>query len=96
MLSAADFPEVFPWMSGRPEHVRGSSTRPSMAKCIARWEDDGGRTLRSSDVRRAANETRDFDLASDPWVLPLAACAIPALAIATMAVVTASCIAQLR
>lgn len=96
MLSAADFPEVFPWMAGRPVHVLGSSTRPSMAKCIARWENDGGRTLRSSDVRRPANEPAVPHLEPDPWVLPLAACAIPALAIATMAIVAAACIAQLR
>jgi hypothetical protein len=83
-------------MAGRPEHVRGSPTRPSMANCIARWEDDGGRALRSNNVRRPPDEIGDSDLASDPWVLPLAACAIPALAAATMAVVTASCIAQLR
>lgn len=96
MLSAADFPEVFPWMIGRPGHARGSSTRPTMANRIARWEDDGGRTLRSYDLRRPTDETGDADLASDPWVLPLAACAIPALAIATMVVVVASCVAQLR
>ena len=42
MISKADFGELFPELF-RPSDMERSVAEPS-AKCLARWEDDGGRT----------------------------------------------------
>ena len=86
MLSDADFPDIFPWMAGRKEEDAGD--RSPTASCIARWEDDGGRIGRAGEGRPRA----DALLAAQPWVVGFAA---PALAIATMAIVTAFIAVQL-
>lgn len=98
MLSAADFPEIFPWMAERSAgQARASSIKPPAPSCIAKWEDDGGQMLRSSRNRQPTSEpVTSTGLAPNPWVLPFAACAIPALTVAAMAIVVASCIAQPR
>lgn len=84
MISEADFPHVFPWMSGCPSgQARAAGVEPPAPGCIARWEDDGGLTL----VDRP--EVSSFSLER---FSPLATFAVPpALALATLALVSVSC-----
>lgn len=58
MMSAADFPDVFPWMReidtcGKADRSSKKSIRTPWAydECIARWEDDDGRVLKDSPSR---------------------------------------------
>lgn len=48
MICKADFEELFPDLF-RPTDIEPSAAKPS-AKCLARWEDDGGRTTSASTV----------------------------------------------
>lgn len=60
MLCKADFEELFPELF-RPSDMVSSVAEPS-AKCLARWEDDGGRTTSASVIplpqRRPIQEAR--------------------------------------
>jgi hypothetical protein len=68
MMSAADFPEVFPWM----REPRVKHPTPS---CIARWEDDGGRCLEfswghpSAELRNRIPERPEDNPADLRWSL---------------------------
>ncbi len=60
MICEADFEELFPDRFG-PKEIDPSAATPS-ASCLARWEDDGGRTT-SADIiplshRRPIREAR--------------------------------------
>jgi hypothetical protein len=99
MLSAADFPAVFPWMAERlPRHERKGTIQLPTASCIARWEDDGGRTLNPvSGNRPPTDELRvSRDSVTNLWVVPLVAFTVPALAVATMAILSTSWTSPLR
>ncbi|WP_343504825.1 MULTISPECIES: hypothetical protein [Roseobacteraceae] len=60
MISKADFGELFPELF-RPSDMERSVAEPS-AKCLARWEDDGGRTTSTNIIllpnRRPMQEAR--------------------------------------
>ena len=60
MLCKADFEELFPDLF-RPKDIEPSAARPS-ARCLARWEDDGGRTTSANIIplphRRPIQEAR--------------------------------------
>lgn len=60
MLCKADFEELFPDLF-RPKYIEPSAARPS-ARCLARWEDDGGRTTSANIIplphRRPIQEAR--------------------------------------
>ncbi|TCO68705.1 hypothetical protein [Rhodovulum euryhalinum] len=43
MICKADFEELFPDLFG-PKDIEPLAATPS-ARCLARWEDDGGRTI---------------------------------------------------
>ncbi len=85
MLSAADFPDVFPTMAERlPGHARESRIEPA----IARWEDDGGRTSNRASASRPPSREREVSSGLVPWFVPFAVA--PALAVATMAILGGS------
>ena len=72
MLSAADFPMVFPWMAEQsPGHQRERRLRRPTATCIARWEDDGGRTLNPPSLSRPPGPPVSMDAATVQWVVLL-------------------------
>ncbi|MBN8189995.1 hypothetical protein JF540_25245 [Salipiger thiooxidans] len=60
MICKADFEELFPELF-RPSDMERSVADPG-AKCLARWEDDGGRTTSTNIIplphRRRMQETR--------------------------------------
>ena len=60
MICKADFEELFPELF-RPSDMVRSVAEPS-AKCLARWEDDGGRTTSANIIpmphRRPIQEAR--------------------------------------
>ncbi len=60
MICKADFEELFPELF-RPSDMERSVAEPS-AKCLARWEDDGGRTTSTNIIplphRRPMQEAR--------------------------------------
>ncbi|KAA8606069.1 hypothetical protein AL036_16185 [Salipiger aestuarii] len=60
MICKADFEELFPDLLG-PKVRRPSAAGPS-AECVARWEDDGGRTTSANIIplprRRPIQEAR--------------------------------------
>jgi len=60
MICKADFEELFPELF-RPSATVSSVAEPS-AKCLARWEDDGGRTTSATIIplshRRLIQEAR--------------------------------------
>ncbi len=60
MICKADFEELFPELF-RPSDMVKSVAEPS-AKCLARWEDDGGRTTSANIIllphRRPIQEAR--------------------------------------
>ena len=60
MICKADFEELFPELF-RPSDMERSVAEPS-AKCLARWEDDGGRTTSANVIplphRRPIQEAR--------------------------------------
>ena len=79
MISAADFPDVFPYMAGSP--TRG---------CIERWENEGGRALpQPAGGRPRTDEPTAFDGPAECFV-PFLVLAVPALAVATLAIASAS------
>jgi hypothetical protein len=61
MISAVDFPEVFPWM-------REDGARDPDPHCLARWEDDGGRAPEISWRRPSADlPERSAPGPTEPW-----------------------------
>ncbi len=68
MISAADFPDVFPWMakSGADrarglkasQPIRNRSVQWEYDECLARWEDDGGWPGKPSSLY--ASTSREF------------------------------------
>ena len=56
MICKADFEELFPELF-RPSDIVKSVAEPS-ARCLARWEDDGGRTT-SANIIPAATPPAD-------------------------------------
>ncbi len=60
MICKADFEELFPELF-RPSDLERSVAEPG-AKCLARWEDDGGRTTSTNIIplphRRSIQEVR--------------------------------------
>ena len=97
MLSAADFPDVFPWMAERlPGDERETRIEPPTASCIARWEDDGGRTLERASGSRPPTGGREVPSEWVPWFVPFVAFPAPALAVATVAILNTSWTAPLR
>lgn len=70
MLSAADFPMVFPWMTEpSPARERTDGLPLPAAHDIARWEDDGGRTRRASARRRPDGPPAPWDVATAQWAV---------------------------
>ncbi|HMQ91688.1 MAG TPA: hypothetical protein PKA33_06775 [Amaricoccus sp.] len=62
MISAADFDELFPSMSRpRRHHAPGTEPRSPGEACIARWEDDGGRTFRGFPAHHIVPSVCDDD-----------------------------------
>ena len=91
MLSAADFPDVFPWMAERlPGDERQTRIELPTASCIARWEDDGGRTLERASGSRPPTNGREVSSDWVPWFVPFVAFPAPALAVAAMAILSTS------
>ena len=91
MLSAADFPDVFPWMAERlPGHERDTRSDLPGASCLARWEDDGGRTLEHASGSRAPTEGREISGHLVPWFVPFATFPAPAVAVTVIAILNAS------
>ena len=91
MLSAADFPDVFPRLAGRPHgHERDTRSDLPSASCLARWEDDGGRTLEHASGSRAPTEGREISGHLVPWFVPFATFPAPAVAVAVIAILNAS------
>ena len=74
MISAADFPDVFPCMAG----------------CVERWENEGGRALPPSAAGRPATVEPPASLSSAQCFVPFLALAVPPLAVAALAIVSAS------
>lgn len=60
MICKADFEELFPDLF-RPTDIEPSAAKPS-ARCLERWEDDGGRTTSGNSIplprRRPIQEAR--------------------------------------
>lgn len=61
MISRADFEELFPELfqpepEFEPTLAAPAKTKGASAECIARWEDDGGRSLSADPKRRAVSD----------------------------------------
>ncbi len=83
MLCNADFDEIFASAQQRADHMRPAASFPSPgAACLARWEDDGGRTLPhlSRGKAHAARRDRGQISASHPMRVGMALATMPAAA----------------
>ena len=83
MISAADFPDVFSCMT-----ERGQQARSPTPGCIARWENEGGRTLPPSAAGRPPGDEPPVSRGSVQGFVPLLALTGPALAVTTLAIVS--------